>query len=375
MDFRERYARFPLEFVSRKSRISLERLSAIEAGAAASVFELDRLASIYGVDDADVLAEEPIRLKQGDSLTVLALHQEFQDTSHEARAAILRAAQAARDVVVLQALTDSPRPTRAAFRLPAARKDATGFEVGKERAQAVRNECGLGSSPIVSMRDFVRDHFPAFVVLHAHLGDDISGLAFGDKTRGPTIVLNLGGKNANPLVRRFSLAHELAHLLFDWNRQAPFAQLSGFKEPRALEVEQRANAFAMRLLCPESELKRLVEESDDPALLLATTWGVHFEAARLYLSKVAQVEVPRVPSAAILSVQARSIWVDAEDQELSGFPLAGTPPERRTVIAQLAAKAYSTEAISRDRFARFLGLTPDAEVERVMDFYALDSPS
>ena len=204
------------------------------------------------------------------------------------------------------------------------------------------------------MRDLVRDHFPACVVLYAHLGDDISGLAFGDKTRGPTIVLNLDGKNANPLVRRFSLAHELAHLLFDWNRQAPFGQISGFKEPGALEVEQRANAFAMRLLCPESELKLLVDESEDPALSLATKWGVHFEAARLYLSKVVQFDVPKVPSAAVLNVQARSIWVDAEDQELSGFPLDGTPPERRSVVAQLAAKAYSTEAISRDRFARFL---------------------
>lgn len=352
--------------------LPLERLSAIEAGGAISVFELERLAAMYGVDDADVLAEEPIRLKAGDALTVLALQREFQDTSNETRAAILRAAQAARDAVVLQELLDS-RPARVAFSQPSVRKGAAAFEVGKARADSVRLKWALGTQPIASVRDLIRDHFPALVVLYAHLGDEVSGLAFGDKTRGPTIVLNLDGKNTNPLVRRFSLAHELAHLLFDWNRQAPFGQLSGFKEPGALSVEQAANAFAIRLLCPETELKRIAETAD-PTVTLATEWGVHFDAARLYLSKVAQREVSKSPSSADLSAQARRIWLDAEDPELSGFPLDGAPPERRSIIAQLAAKAYSADLISRDRFARFLGLTPASEVERVLGFYALDLP-
>lgn len=370
--FRERHVRFPIEFVARKTGLDVARLHAIEKGDAASVYELDRLAALYGIDDADQLAEEPIRLSEGDSLTVLALHTEFQETSNESRAAILRAGQAARDVVALRQLVEAS-VARPALRPPVPRKGATAFDVGKERAKYLREKLEFGTQPIASMRDLVRDHFPGFVVLYAHLAEDVSGLAFGDSTRGPTIVLNLDGKNTNPLVRRFSLAHELAHLLFDWNRQAAFGQLSGFKEPLSLETEQRANAFAMRFLCPEGSLKVLAKQPD-PTLVLAAKWGVHFEAARLYLSKAAMLEVPSDPSAAVLNAHARRSWLEAEDPELTGFPLDQTPPERRSIVAQLAAKAYSRGSISRDRFARYLGTTPAADVEMVLDFYSLDRP-
>lgn len=104
--FRERHVGFPIEFVARKTGLDVARLHAIEKGEAASMYELDRLAALYGIDDADQLAEEPIRLSEGDSLTVLALHTEFQETSNESRAAILRAGQAARDVVALRQLVE-----------------------------------------------------------------------------------------------------------------------------------------------------------------------------------------------------------------------------------------------------------------------------
>ena len=64
----------------------------------------------------------------------------------------------------------------------------------------------------------------------------------------------------------------------------------------------------------------------------------------------------------------------AEDPELDAFPLSEAPPERRTIVACLAATAFARGSFSRDRFARLLGVTPAASVESVLDFYSLDAP-
>jgi len=56
------------------------------------------------------------------------------------------------------------------------------------------------------------------------------------------------------------------------------------------------------------------------------------------------------------------------------FPLSEVPCERRTALSRLAARAYSRGLVTRDRFARHLGVTPAIQVERVLDFFSLDVP-
>ena len=112
----------------------------------------------------------------------------------------------------------------------------------------------------------------------------------------------------------------------------------------------------------------------DAAVTLAREWGIHFDAGRLYLKNVADTDVPRDPSQSLLAAQVRGSWADAEEPDVDRFPLAETPPERRSAVARLAATAYAKELISRDRFARLLGVTPAAAVERVLDLYSLDAP-
>lgn len=70
-----------------------------------------------------------------------------------------------------------------------------------------------------------------------------------------------------PAVRRFSLAHELCHLLFDRERAVSLAIASGPWAPR--DLEQRANAFAAAFLMPSSLVAALVADADaqEPAAL------------------------------------------------------------------------------------------------------------
>jgi Zn-dependent peptidase ImmA (M78 family) len=244
-------------------------------------------------------------------------------------------------------------------------------------ATKVRHRLELGAGPVDSMRDLFATRLPDVTVLYAHLcNDKVSGVSFVDAARGPAVVLNLGGKNRNPPVRRFSLAHELCHLLFDWNRQHPLGQLSGFYDEAALAAERRANAFALRFLCPERHFRRVAaaEDVSAEARRLMADFGLHYRACALALDKIAGVhwEVSPVELAAS---PALAKWIEREEPHgLVGFPMVDVPPERRTVVASLAALAWSRGLIQRDRFARSLGVPPTREIESVVDFNGHDLP-
>ncbi len=62
--------------------------------------------------------------------------------------------------------------------------------------------------------------------------------------------------NADEAGRRFTLAHEFCHLLFDQDQGQALAVASGPWAPRA--IEQRANAFAAMLLMPTFLLKQML---------------------------------------------------------------------------------------------------------------------
>ena len=246
-EVRTELAHLSLGTAAREAGLSPERLLAIETGDAPSVLGFERLAGVYGVD-ADVLWDEPVRIERQDGVVLLTSLDEFKALSDVTRARILRAANAARDLRSLRDLlgeaSDRWCPLRPAVHM-------LSYQQGAALAQQVRHEFGL-VYPIASVRDLVLMRFPWIGLLYSKLGNvgAPAGLSFADHRRGPAIVLNLDGKNSNAAVRRFSLAHELAHLLVDWSQGQPLACISGFLSETALDREQRANGFAARLLCP-----------------------------------------------------------------------------------------------------------------------------
>lgn len=111
-----------------------------------------------------------------------------------------------------------------------------------------------------------------------HLSDDrIRGVTIvGPQHRAGILFNTRNDANSYPSGRRFTLAHELCHLLFDREAGSRLAMASGPWAPR--DIERRANAFAAMLLMPSDLVQRTVAMV---TAQLDTTEGVGQVAKRL----------------------------------------------------------------------------------------------
>ena len=108
----------------------------------------------------------------------------------------------------------------------------------------------------------IEAHLAGFGVKVADLtlGDqNIGGVAASRTDFNPLILVNTSNpRNKYPSGRRFTLAHELCHLLYDCGLGHAVALISGPWAPP--EIEQRANAFAAMLLMPDDLVERTFQE-------------------------------------------------------------------------------------------------------------------
>ncbi len=371
-DLREKFAHVRLGSVSARSGISAVRLAQIEDGDPADICELEALSRVYGID-AEHLFNLPISLPAGDVAGVLASFEEFQELQDGSRLAALSIARVARDLAALAPTSWAglPRLIPCSKSLP--------HERGANYAEQLRKLWGLGQGPILSMRDLLREKAPGVRILYAHLGEKgPSALSFLDSVHGPLIVLNLDGKNENPCVRRFSLAHELCHVLVDRAQGEMIASISGYRLEPQLDRERQANAFATRFICPEQAVRDAADKyrpQDIPTLVIQD-YGLHYRAAQLYLKNLGVEELPFEPPNALAGLPLAPAWQRAEEPwGLEPFPLGRVPPERRTSVAFSAAAAFARGEIPRDMFAEYLGVTPGEELERVLDYFDIEGES
>ena len=85
--------------------------------------------------------------------------------------------------------------------------------------------------------------------------DSIRGVALAGEEFSPKIVINLvHAYNSNEDGKRFTIGHELCHILFDRTRARRIAHVSGSWAPPG--IEKRANAFAAYLLMPRDLIMR-----------------------------------------------------------------------------------------------------------------------
>lgn len=119
----------------------------------------------------------------------------------------------------------------------------------------------------------------------------IRGVSFaGPQHRAGILINTLHGANAYTSGRRFTLAHELCHLLFDREIGQRIAVASGPWAPR--DIERRANAFAAMLLMPRDCVKKALAsltvplESKEGVAQIAMRLGAGFGATLWHLSNL-----------------------------------------------------------------------------------------
>jgi Zn-dependent peptidase ImmA (M78 family) len=114
----------------------------------------------------------------------------------------------------------------------------------------------------------------------------IRGIAIAGPQHRPAALVNQSHpRNQSDEGRRFTLAHELCHLILDRRIGRKLAVASGPWAP--IEIEQRANAFAAYFLMPPDEIQAVLAELDQE---LATHEGIRAVAERFGTSPRATLE-------------------------------------------------------------------------------------
>ena len=90
----------------------------------------------------------------------------------------------------------------------------------------------------------------------------IRAVAIAGRQYRPTVLLNSSYLYRDEEPRRFTLAHELCHILHDRSYGAHVTMASGPWAP--VDVEKRANAFAAMLLMPDHLVQTIVRQLTMP---------------------------------------------------------------------------------------------------------------
>lgn len=230
--------------------LSRSAIALIESGKRRiSSLELEQLSYVLGRDVRSFLADD----FTGEEDTLAALFRRHPDMGEhsELLAVLRRCLHLGREISNLEALLELDRATTPAamypVREPKTRWDA--IQQGERTANEERRRLGLGDTPVLEMAAILEMQGVRTAVVD--LPGEVSGLTLADPTVGPFIVVNR--QHVRPR-RRFSYAHEYAHVLLDRETQGTISRTT--EQDRLPEV--RANAFAAAFLMPETGLRAFV---------------------------------------------------------------------------------------------------------------------
>lgn len=150
------------------------------------------------------------------------------------------------------------RPYEEGYRLAENCRDELGIEPDQEYVDMANVLANLGIKMVVEALDT----------------NAIRGVAVAGSGFAPAILVNTTSfYNNNEVGKRFTLAHELCHILYDRTRARKLSHLSG---PWAsAHTEKRANAFAAMFLAPPSAIRqKLADISPNAVRLLADKVGM-----------------------------------------------------------------------------------------------------
>jgi Zn-dependent peptidase ImmA (M78 family)/DNA-binding XRE family transcriptional regulator len=221
----------------------------IEAGnRSVSGLELDKLAYLFGRDLREFVADE---FQEQDALAAL-FRAQGDVAGQPAVLEKLRECMAiGRELTNLERLVGIDRDLAAvaAYPMPLPRTRWEAIQHGQRLAEEERRRLGLSAAPLPELGELLEAQGVRTGLID--LPEDISGLTLSDREVGLFVVAN---RTHHHLRRRFSLAHEYAHIVVDRER---FAMISRASERDDL-LEVRANAFAASFLMPEHGVRQFV---------------------------------------------------------------------------------------------------------------------
>src|SRR5712691_2242794 len=203
--------------------------------------ELDRLAYLYGRDIRAFLTED---FREDDALVAFFRRHPEVVQHAEVVEALRKCLALGREVTNLEQLLGMDRdpslmPT---YPVPGPRSKWDAVQQGRHLAEEERRRLGLGIAPLTTVADLLTTQ--GVRTAQVDLPEDISGLMLCEPHVGPFVVAN---RQHHVLRRRFSYAHEYAHVLLDRERRGTISRTS----ERDLLLEVRANAFAAHCLMPD----------------------------------------------------------------------------------------------------------------------------
>lgn len=229
------------------SRIAI---SQIEAGSrSVSSLELDRIAYAVGRDIKAFFTPE---FTEQDALAALFRTESTLAAQGELLQALRSCLALGRELTNLERLLgiDRAQLHTATYMLPAPKSKWDAIQQGQRVASEERHRLGLGDCPIGDLIELFESQGVRTGLVT--LPDNISGLMLSDMNVGVFVVIN----REHPLLRRrFSLAHEYAHVLIDCDRSGAISR----SENRAELLEVRANAFAAEFIMPAEGVIQFVQ--------------------------------------------------------------------------------------------------------------------
>lgn len=237
------------EQVARHLAVSRPTVVQIEAGQRAiSSLELDKLAYFFGRDIRELVAES---FEEADSLAALFRAQSDVLGQTEVVEALRDCVALGREITSLERLLAIDRGVAATvtYPLPVPTTRWQAIQQGERLAAEERRRLGLGETALPDIAEMLESQGIRTGVVD--LPEDVSGLTLNNRKIGLFVVAN---RKHHVLRRRFSLAHEYAHVLADRDR---FGLVSRASERDNL-IEVRANAFAACFLMPEDGVRQFI---------------------------------------------------------------------------------------------------------------------
>ncbi|GAH34817.1 unnamed protein product, partial [marine sediment metagenome] len=198
--------------------------------------QLEDLAELYGREIDYFLRETPVlpgkiefRGKHGQSL---------RNLSKEAKIVLARFDELCRTALEFEKLLNKRRE----IKLPHFKES----DDPPMSAQSLRKKFDIGNKPLPDLRDRLENEGVYIFELPVS-GDAFSGFSFLHSEYGPCVLLNAGEPKGR---KNFTLAHELAHLLYNHGSSLCYIPSNLSEVHRGLEY--KANRLAIELLLPKS---------------------------------------------------------------------------------------------------------------------------